>query len=124
MSGAIGGVGSIVGGVLANRDAKANAKNVRRIGAAEEEDKRRANRRIIASQQVAFAKAGIATGTGTALDVLGDTVAEAELAALRVRFGRKAEADALKDQGRAALTAGIIEGTGTILGSAASFGLS
>jgi hypothetical protein len=116
-------VGSIVGGVLAQRDAKSNANNLKRIGKAEEEDQRRHSRRILASQQVAFAKAGIATGSGTALDVLGDSVAEAELAALRVRFARDTEASGIKTAGDQALASGLISGTGSILSSGLSAGL-
>ena len=111
---------SIVGGIAANTTAKAGAKNLKRLGQAEEEDKRRQNRRLIASQTVAFAKAGIALGAGTPLDVLGDSVAEAELQALRVRFARQSEADNLKQSGQQALILGVVQGTSKGLGTVLS----
>lgn len=111
---------SIAGGIAGKRNADAEAKARRRLGAVEAEDRRRQTRRLIASQQVAFAKAGVATGAGTPLDVLGDTVAEEELAALRIRFGRESESDALKRQGDLALFKGIAGGLGTILGGVGS----
>lgn len=115
-------IGSIVGGIAANSTAKSGANNLKRLGKAEEEDERRKNSRLIASQEVAFAKAGIALGSGTPLDVLGDSVAEAELQALRIRFARKTEADNLKQEGKQAMVLGIIEGAGSLLSTAASFG--
>jgi hypothetical protein len=116
-------VGSIVGGVIANRDAKSGANNIKRVGEAEAEDRRRQSRRLLASQHAAFAKAGIAAGTGTALDVLGDTVAEGELDALRVRFARDTQAERLKTEGQAALVSGVASGVGSILAGAATMGL-
>lgn len=107
---------SIAGGIKAKKDAEAEANIRRKLGKVEAEDRRRQTRRLIASQQVAFAKAGVATGAGTPLDVLGDTVAEEELAALRIRFGRRLESDALKRQGDQALVFGVAGGLGTILG--------
>ncbi len=122
-AGAAGGLGtlvsaglSIAGGVVAQKNAEAEAQIRRKLGKVEAEDRRRQARRLIASQQVAFAKAGVATGVGTPLDVLGDTVAEEELAALRIRFGRQLESDALKIRGSQALTRGITGGLNTILG--------
>ena len=107
---------SIAGGIMAQKNAEAEAQMRRKIGKAEADDQRRQSRRLIASQQVAFAKAGVATGVGTPLDVLGDTVAEEELKALRIRFSRNLESDALKRKGDMALFQGIVGGLNTILG--------
>lgn len=107
---------TITGAVVAERGAKSEAKQRKLLGKAEQEDRRRKTRRLIAAQQVAFARAGVATTLGTPLDVLGDTVAEEELAALRIRFGRKSESSALKRQGNQALVQGVSRGLGTILG--------
>ncbi len=107
---------SIVGGISAKRNAEAEAKTRRELGRVEAEDRRRQTRRLLASQKVAFAKAGVTTNVGTPLDILGDTVAEEELAALRIRFGRQSQSDALKRQGEQALIQGIAGGIGTILG--------
>jgi len=108
---------SIAGGVIGKRNADAEAKTIRALGKVEAEDRRRQTRRLLASQKVAFAKAGVATNQGTPLDVMGDTVAEEELAALRIRFGRKSQSEAIKRQGDLALFQGIVSGAGTILGS-------
>ena len=108
---------SIAGGVIGKQNADADAAVLRSLGKAEAGDRRRQTRRLLASQKVAFAKAGVATNVGTPLDVMGDTVAEEELAALRIRFGRKSESNSLKRAGDLALFQGIASGAGTVLGS-------
>ena len=109
---------SIAGGVVANQNAKAEAKQQRLMGDLAADDTRRAGRRLIAEQQVAYAGAGIDTQVGTPLDVLGDTVSEIELAALRAQFTGESQAGALERQGQQARTVGITTGVGTILGGA------
>lgn len=113
---AVGTTVSVAGAVKGAQTAKAGAKQQEKVAAIEFDDARRARRRLLAKQQNAFAAAGVATTVGTPLDVLGDTVAEAELAALRQRFSRRTAADALRQEGRAQLTQGIISGVGTVLG--------
>ena len=112
---------SIAGGVAADRAAKAEAKFRKKLGAAEAEDKRRLTRRLIASQEVAFAKAGIDTESGSPMDVLADTVAEEELQALRLKLSRDSQAESIRFQGKLALDAGIASGVGTVLGAAGNF---
>ena len=112
---------SIAGGAAANKNAKAEADFLRHIGSIEADDKRRQTRRLIASQQVAFAASGVDTQVGSPLDVLGDTVAESELAALRIQFARESQGAALRQQGSAAQTQGITSGVGTVLGAAGGF---
>jgi len=111
---------SIAGGVAANRAAKNEAEQLRALGAVEAEDKRRETRKLIARQQVAFAGAGVDTQMGSPLDVLGDTVAEAELAALRIAHGREGQALATRQQGRVAAFQGGAGALGTVLGGAAA----
>ncbi len=123
MSSISGGVGQIAGGIMANAQAKSDANSTKRLGKAEEEDLNRSNRRILGAQRVAFARAGVATGTGSALDVLGDSVAEARLQELRVRFRRDTEAAVLKRKGQEAMIQGISSGVGSILSGVASAGL-
>ena len=120
---AISAATSIAGGAAANRDARAEADQLRRLGKVEAEDQRRETRRLLASQQVAFAASGVDPSVGTPLDVLGATVAEAELAALRIEFGRESEATAIRQRGRRAQTQGITGSLGTILGGASTFAL-
>ncbi len=119
---AISAATSIAGGAAASRDANAEADQLRRLGKIEAEDKRRETRRLLASQQVAFAASGVDPSVGTPLDVLGATVAEAELAALRIEFGRESEATSIRSRGRRALTQGITGSLGTILGGVSTFG--
>ncbi len=119
---AVSAATSIAGGAAANRDAKAEAAQLRRLGRVEAEDQRRETRRLLASQQAAFAASGVDPSVGTPLDVLGATVAEAELAALRIEFGRESEATSISRRGSRAQTQGITSGLGTILGGATMFG--
>ncbi len=120
---AISAATSIAGGAAANRDAQAEADHLRKLGRIEGEDKRRETRRLLASQQAAFAASGVDPSVGTPLDVLADTVAESELAALRIQFGRESEATAMRQRGRRAQTQGITGALGTILGGASTFAL-
>ena len=112
---------SVVGGIQANKDAKAESKHLKRIGEIEAKDFRRETARLLASQQVAFAVAGVDASLGTPLDVLGDSVAERELQALRIRYGRRSQAAPIKRQGQLAALQGGAQGLGTILGAANDF---
>ena len=112
---------SVIGGVQVNKDAKADSKQLKRIGEIEADDFRRETARLLASQQVAFAAAGVDASLGTPLDVLGDAVAERELQALRIRYGRRSQAGAIKRQGKLARIQGGTQGLGTILGGANDF---
>ncbi len=117
------GLAQIVGGFAANESARLEAEFLRNIGRIEAADKRRDTRRLLASQTVAFAASGVDPGQGTPLDVLGDTVAESELAALRIQFRRDFEAQSIKRQGQQAFTQGIIGGSSkTLLGVQRRFG--
>ena len=112
---------SIQGGIQAGNNADAQGVFLRRVGQIEAEDQRRETRRLIASQQVAFAASGVDTSVGSPLDVLGDTVAEAELAALRIQFAREQGALSIESRGDAARASGITTGVGTVLGGVGSF---
>ncbi len=112
----------LAGGAAASRDAQAEADQLRRLGRVEAEDQRRETRRLLASQQVAFAASGVDPSVGIPLDVLGASAAEAELAALRIQFGRESEATSIRQRGRRAQTQGITGALGTILGGVSTFG--
>ena len=107
---------SIAGGASANAAAQREAKTLRALGRVEAEDKRREGRKLFAAQTVGFGAAGVEPTFGTPLDVLGDTVAEVELAALRAKFGRDTAASAAKARGKAALIKGFGSAAGTVLG--------
>ena len=118
---AVSAATSIAGGIAADRAAKSEAKFRKRLGAVEAEDRRRQTRRLIASQEVAFAKAGIDPGSGSPMDVLADTIAEEELQALRLKFSRDSQAESIRFQGKLALDSGISSGLGTVLGATNNF---
>ena len=117
----LSGITSVQGGRTARKDAIEQAKLLNIIGEIEASDKRREGRRLIAAQQVAFAGAGVDVQTGSPLDVLGDTVAEIELAALRTKFARQTQGFAVAQQGQQAQTQGLAGGLGTILGGVSTF---
>ncbi len=109
---------SVVGGVISKKNADAEANLRRKIGRVEKEDSQRSARRLLAAQEAQFAANNVAIDTGTPLDVAGDTFAELELIALRLKFARDAESDTIKRAGEAQLLSGIFEATGTVLGGA------
>jgi len=113
---AVSSATSIAGGVAAQRAAKAEARFRNRLGMAEAEDQRRRNRRLFAAQKAAYAKAGIDPNSGSPLDVLSDSVQEAELQALRLRFSRQSQAESIRFQGKLARDTSIIRGASTLLG--------
>ncbi len=112
---------SIASGISAKRNADAQAKQMRRAGEVEADDRRREAKRLLAAQQVAFAAGGVSVNTGTPLDVLGDTFAELELGALRAQFLRESDSDLLKKRGAEAKLQGFANAGGTILGGFTSF---
>ena len=111
---------SIAGGVIAKRNADSEAKTLKKVGQLELDDRRREMRRLLAAQTVAFAKGGVSPGSGSPLDVLGDTVAEADLSALRVRYSRQAQAKSVTQQGDLALLGGIGSAFGNLTSVAAA----
>ena len=112
---------SISGGIRAGNNADAEGVFLRRVGQVEAADKRRETRRLIASQRVAFGASGVDPSVGSPMDVLGDTVAESELAALRIKFAREQGTLSIEQRGDQAQQAGIVNGVGTVLGGVASF---
>ena len=111
---------SIAGGISANAAAQKEAKTLKALGRVEADDKRREGRKLFAAQTVGFSAGGVEPTFGTPLDVLGDTVAEVELAALRAKFGRDTAASAAKARGKAALIKGFASAGATVLGGAAA----
>ena len=116
---AVAAAAAVAGGVAADRQAKDQARQARRIGQAKIQDQQRQARRDRAEQQAKFAKAGVSVQSGTPLDILGDTASEQALAALRIRYSADSQSDALKLRGTQALVSGITSGAGTLLGGVA-----
>lgn len=110
---------------VANENAKINdlrAEQAAQIGNIEEERQRRRVRQMLGSQRAAFAANNVDMGTGTAVEVLGDTAGFGEADALAIRSNALREAwgfrvGAMDDRarGRAARAAGRNSAIGTLL---------
>ena len=112
--------GSQVGaGVSEQRQARADARGLEKIGEIEAEQARKRGRRLAGRQRAQYAKAGVDVALGTPLEVLGETAFETELDALRRKWGYDEAADRRKREGKKALTSGIFGGISTLLGGAA-----
>ncbi len=106
------------------------ADRERQVAAANEEDFRRNQSRVLAARRAAQGGAGIDSGTGSSLLVAEDFAGEVELAALRIRNGGEVFATRAEQQaelslfsGRAARTQGFIRGGSLLLsGGAKAFG--
>lgn len=120
--------GAILQGQAANAQAKyqatiqrQQAERERQIAAAQEEDFRRRQSRLMSARRAAAGASGIDPSTGSPLLASEDFAAETELQALRIRSGGEARGTRLEQQaaltragGRARQTAGFI-GAGTSL---------
>jgi hypothetical protein len=115
---AFSAVGAIQQGQAAASTADYNARVATQNAAYEERIQREKAQRLMAQQSSGYLKAGVAM-SGTPLDVLADTAAQAELDALAIRYGGATQAAGYRAQGAAAKTAGYI-GTGTTLLTGAS----
>lgn len=130
----------VVGGVQQARAAKAEgeyaqavaeenakikelqAQQATQIGNIEEERHRRRIRQMLGAQRAAFAASGVEMGSGTALEVLGDTAGFGEQDALAIRsnalreaWGFRVGAADDRNQGRGARMAGRNRAIGTLL---------
>ena len=99
----------------------------REAGNIAEEQQRARVRQVLASQRAAFAAQGVDIGTGTPLEVLGETAGMGYADALTVRSNALREAwgygvSAVNEQnrGRFARWSGNAQATGTLLSTAAS----
>lgn len=112
--------GQIGTGILANQAAREQAGISTRAAKAAREDELRKGRRLAGSQRAAFAKAGVKL-TGTPLDVLAQTAANAELNAIRAALAFEQDAANLRSAGKIALTKGILGAGATLLGKTETF---
>lgn len=113
--GGAGAIGSIVSGIQQREAQREAASEAEQLGEQAATERRRAGARLRARQRVAFARGGVEVTSPTALDVRAQAARDAELDALRRQFQFQREADRLRAQGTAALTQGLLGGTGTIL---------
>ncbi len=104
---------SIAGSAKA-ADAQADA--ARDAGKEAEKAERTRGARQAGKPRVAFAKSGV-DQVGTPLDVLGQAAEDAELNALRAKFGFDQRASLIESQQDQRVLQGVADITGTILGS-------
>lgn len=115
----------------AQADAAAfNASQVQKETASNENMLRRQNRAAIAQQSAAQAQSGVA-GAGTALNVMDQSLIDAELDSMMLRYNGQSQADAIRygaqntlaaghNQAAAAKSAGLMGASGHLASAAAS----
>lgn len=96
--------------------AEAQQEALEAQGEEEEKQERRRGAQLRGSQRVAFAKSGV-DESGTALDILGRAAEDAELNALRTRFGFDQRSALVEEQQNQRQLQGIADIGGTILGT-------
>lgn len=109
----------VTGGILARGQAARNAKLLRRKGAQAETLVRREAKKLAGAQRARFAKAGVAPGEGTALDVVLETEEQARLQARRIRMSTEFDIDAQRQAGTVAAIQGLFGAGSTLLGDVA-----
>lgn len=109
---------SIASGVAQKKQAERLAKEADEQARVEFELQLRRGRQLQGAQRAATAGAGVAVSTGTPLEILAQTAADAELNALRASFGPEQDARNFRSQGQQALIGGLTGAAGTILGGA------
>lgn len=127
---AVSAVGQIQQGQAAQKAADFRAKNNQMLaedalkrGAEEEEAQRRKNNALLGRQKAVMAAGNVDIGSGSPLNILGDTAMLGELDAMRIRENAKREEQALladaqvaKMEGDSASNAATMGAFGTILG--------
>ena len=104
-----------IAGSAKSADAQADA--ARDAGKEAEKAERTRGARLAGKQRVAFAKSGVDL-VGTPLDVLGQAAEDAELNALRAKFGFDQRASLIESQQDQRTLQGVADITGTLLGGA------
>lgn len=103
----------VAGGVQAAKYARESARATEGIGEIEADRIRREGRKLMGRQRAAYARAGVAIGTGTPLQVLMDTAETIELDALRAKYGADVEAQRTRTEGRIVRSQSIMGALGT-----------
>jgi len=127
---AVSAIGQIQQGQAAQKAADFRAKNNAMLaedalkrGAEEEEAQRRKNNALLSRQKAVMAAGNVDIGSGSPLNILGDTAMLGELDAMRIRDNSKREEQALladaqvaRMEGDSAQSAATMGAFGTILG--------
>lgn len=93
------------------------ADDAREAAAVEAELELRKGRELAGRQIGGFAGRGIVVDSGTSLDVLAQTAADAKINALRAAFAFEQQAEEFESAGQSSGLKGVLGGTETILGS-------
>ena len=127
--------GQIYAGVSESQAAGENKRRAEELAAAstkranyEAELKRAEGRRLVATQKVRYAKAGVQVGEGSPLAVMAQTMTDIEKDALMIEEGGRVEAGGYLSEARLykkraeqSLWGGVIKGGGSLLTSAAGW---
>jgi hypothetical protein len=123
----VGTVGAIQQGQAASSQAnyqstimKQQADREREVAAAQEEDYRRGQRRLMSERRAASGATGVEFSTGSPLLATEDFARESELNALRIRNGGQVSAGRLESQAGLYRTAGRNARTGSYFRAGAS----
>lgn len=107
--------------------AERNAVIARQQAAANEDAQRRHANRVLGRMRSGYGASGV-TSEGSPLDVLEDSVAEAELDALNIRYqgelgamGYQSEAAMQRTAGKNAMRQGYFRAAGSLLGAGANY---
>lgn len=111
---AVSTVGSVIGGIQEGNMLRANARAAQSQAAADEEDIRRRNARVLSEVRARTGASGLLM-EGSPLEVLADDAAEAELEAQRRRWQGNVEAEQLRSRARGAMIGGFMNAGASLL---------
>lgn len=106
--------GTIYGGVSAEQQSRVAAASVMRRAGYEAKLRRKEGKRLVGTQQARFAKSGVEP-TGTPLEVMSESIREAEMDALMIEMQGKEEAKQYRETGRGEMISSLISGGSTLL---------
>ncbi len=112
---AISALASVGSGITGMVQSQTNQKMLKAEQRAAIDDSLREQARLAGAQRVAYAKGGVDVGSGTPLDVMAETAAEADLQALRIKYGYQAARTNQQTAGLSALAGGLAKGSDTLL---------
>lgn len=110
------GVSNFASGIVANKQAKANAAAIQQSAKLDIMRIRRQARQVRSSQQAGYAKAGV-TLEGSPLSVMIDSAAQAELDVAITKYNADVQAAQATEEGKGDMMKGIMKGAGTLLNS-------
>jgi hypothetical protein len=115
MLGTVGEVGgTIYEGVSAEQQSRVAAASVMRRAGYEAKLRRKEGKRLVGTQQTRYAKSGVEP-TGTPLEVMSESIREAEMDALMIEMGGEEEARQYREAGRGQMMSSLISGGSTLL---------